>query len=201
MHQEGWNMRDKTREYLEWCKSNAFRPKFDWGINSDYYRAYCEENGYTPNQQIIDMMDADTTNGVWNQYYKFLTDFTAYKPVFNEDGEMIDEIPSPQQRVVTNFDMSEMEKQVIFEGENSMLARREGNIALANQHVSELADRVTPYLNGEITEEEMELRDDVFYDARKDANAYLEAKEGEGLLFSTSNNNQRIFVSNAAKAV
>ena len=179
MHQEGWNMRDKAREYIEWCKSNAFRPKFDWGINSDYYRAYCEENGYTPNQQIIDMMDADTTNGVWNQYYKFLTDFTAFKPVFNEEGEMIDEIPSPQQRVVSNFDMSEMEKQVIFEGENSMLARREGNIALANQHVSELADRVAPYLNGQITEEEMELRDDVFYDARKDANAYLDAKQKE----------------------
>ena len=187
MHQEGWNMRDKAREYLDWCKSNAYRPKFDWGINSDYYRAYCEENGYTPNQQIIDMMDADTTNGVWNQYYKFLTDFTAYKPVFNEEGEMIDEIPSPQQRVVTNFDMSEMEKQVIFEGENSMLARREGNIALANQHVSELADRVTPFLNGEITEEEMGLRDDVFYDARKDANAYLEAKEGN-LMYSTNGN-------------
>ena len=185
MHQEGWNMRDKAREYLDWCKDNAFRPKFDWGINSDYYKAYCEENGYTPNQQIIDMMDADTTNGVWNQYYKFLTDFTAYKPVFNEEGEMIDEIPSPQQRVISNFDMSEMEKQVIFEGENSMLARREGNIALANQHVSELADKVTPYLNGQITEEEMELRDDVFYDARKDANAYLEAKEGEDILFST----------------
>ena len=183
MHQEGWNMRDKAREYLDWCKSNAFRPKFDWGINSDYYRVYCEENGYTPNQQIIDMMDADTTNGVWNQYYKFLTDFTAYKPVFNEEGEMIDEIPSPQQRVVTNFDLSEMEKQVIFEGENSMLARREGNIALANQHVSELADRVTPFLNGEITEEEMGLRDDVFYDARKDAEAYLEAKGN--LLYST----------------
>ena len=184
MHQEGWNMRDKAREYLDWCKDNAFRPKFDWGINSDYYRAYCKENGYTPNQQIIDMMDADTTNGVWNQYYKFLTDFTAYKPVFNEEGEMIDEIPSPQQRVISNFDMSEMEKQVIFEGENSMLARREGNIELANQHVSELADKVTPYLNGQITEEEMGLRDDVFYDARKDANAYLEATGN--LLYSST---------------
>ena len=193
MHQEGWNMRDKAREYIDWCKSNAYRPKFDWGINSDYYRAYCEENGYTPNQQIIDMMDADTTNGVWNQYYKFLTDFTAYKPVFNEEGEMIDETPSPQQRVVSNFDMSEMEKQVIFEGENSMLERREGNIELANQHLAELADKVVPYLNGTISEEEMDLRDDVFYDARKDANAYLEAKAEEGtLMWSTSIESRRI---------
>ena len=183
MHQEGWNMRDKAREYIDWCKNNAYRPKFDWGINSDYYRAYCEENGYTPNQQIIDMMDADTTNGVWNQYYKFLTDFTAYKPVFNEEGEMIDEIPSPQQRVISNFDMTDLEKEVIFEGENSMLARREGNIALANQHVSELADRVVSYLLGNVTEEEMNLRDDVFYDARQDANAYLEATGN--LLYST----------------
>ncbi len=180
MHEPGWNMRDKAREYLDWCKKQGFRPKFDWGINSDYYRAYCEEQGYTPNQQIIDMMDAQTTNGVWDQYYKFLTDFTAYKPVFNEEGEMIDEIPSPQQRVVTNFDMTDLEREVIFEGENSMLARREGNIALADKHMNTLADMTMRYLNGEITEEEMGLRDDVYFDSKQDADAYLDALAAEG---------------------
>ena len=187
MHQPGWNMRDKAREYLEWCKQQGFRPKFDWGINSDYYRAYCAEAGYTPNQQIIDLMDSQTTDGVWDQYYKFLTDFTAYKPVFNEEGEMIDEIPSPQQRVVTNFDMTELEREVIFEGENSMLARREDNITQYERHLEQLADMTTAYLNGEITEEEMGLRDDVFFDSKQDADAYLDALAKEqGLRLSAS---------------
>jgi hypothetical protein len=126
MNAPGWNMRDKAKEYLAWCQEKGFRPKFDWGINSDYYRAYCEEQGYEPNQQIIDIMDADTTDGVWNQYYKFLTDFTAYKPVFNEQGEMIDEIPSPQMPVVSNFDFSEMERDVLFEGEKKILKALDG---------------------------------------------------------------------------
>ena len=208
MHQEGWNMRDKAREYLEWCKQQGFRPKFDWGINSDYYRAYCEENGYTPNQQVIDLMDSQTTDGVWDQYYKFLTDFTAYKPVFNEEGEMIDEIPSPQQRVVTNFDMSDLEREVLFEGEGSMLERRESNIRLYERHMEQLADMTTAYLNGEVTEEELGLRDDLFFNSMQDANTYLDALAEEKLSntekdvrFSVSNNNQAIFVSNAAKAV
>ena len=174
MSKEGWNMRDKTREYLAWCAEKGFRPKFDWGINSDYYRAYCEENGYTPNQQIIDIMDADTTDGVWNQYYKFLTDFTAYKPVFNEQGEMIDEIPSPQLPVQSNFDFSEMEKDVLFEGERSMLEHREGNIQRTNRHIEILAEQATAYLNGDITEEEMGLRDDVHFENTADAERYLE---------------------------
>lgn len=185
MHEPGWNMRDKAREYIEWCKKNGFRPKFDWGINSDYYRAYCEEQGYTPNQQIIDMMDAQTTDGVWDQYYKFLTDFTAYKPVFNEAGEMIDEIPSPQQRVVANFDFSDMEREVIFEGEDSMLGRRENNMVLADTHMNEMAGLVEQYLSGEITEEQMGLRDDVFFDSKQDADAYLDALAGD-LRMSTS---------------
>lgn len=177
MSAPGWNMRDKAKQYLAWCAEKGFRPKFDWGINSDYYRAYCEEYGYTPNQQIIDIMDADTTDGVWNQYYKFLTDFTAYKPVFNEQGEMIDEIPSPQLPVVANFDFSELEREVLFEGENSMLGRREENIQKAERHMDALAAQVVPYLNGEITEDEMGLRDDVFYKSSTDAENYLEEIE------------------------
>lgn len=175
MNQPGWNMRDKTKQYLAWCKEHGYRPKFDWGINSDYYRAYCEEQGYEPNQQIIDIMDADTTDGVWNQYYKFLTDFTAYKPVFNEQGEMIDEIPSPQLPVQSNFDFSEMEKEVLFEGEKSMLGHREENIKKAERHMDALAAQVVPYLNGEITEDEMGLKDNVFYKSSTDAENYLEA--------------------------
>ena len=177
MSAPGWNMRDKAKQYLAWCAEKGFRPKFDWGINSDYYRAYCEEYGYTPNQQIIDIMDADTTDGVWNQYYKFLTDFTAYKPVFNEQGEMIDESPSPQLPVVANFDFSELEREVLFEGENSMLGRREENIQKAERHMDALAAQVVPYLDGEITEDEMGLRDDVFYKSSTDAENYLEEIE------------------------
>ena len=177
MNAPGWNMRDKAKEYLAWCKDKGFRPKFDWGINSDYYRAYCEEQGYEPNQQIIDIMDADTTDGVWNQYYKFLTDFTAYKPVFNEQGEMIDEIPSPQLPVQSNFDFSEMERDVLFEGEKSMLGHREENIKKAERHMDALAAQVVPYLNGEITEEEMGLKDNVFYKSSTDAENYLEEIE------------------------
>ena len=169
-----WNMRDKTRQYLAWCQEHGYRPKFDWGINSDYYRAYCKEQGYEPNQQIIDIMDADTTDGVWNQYYKFLTDFTAYKPVFNEQGEMIDEIPSPQLPVQSNFDFSEMEKDVLFEGEKSMLGHREENIKKAERHMDALAAQVVPFLNGDITEAEMGLKDNVFYKSSADAEAYLE---------------------------
>lgn len=176
MNKEGWNMRDKAREYIAWCKARGYRPKFDWGINSDYYRAFCEQEGFTPNQQIIDMMDADTTDGVWNQYYKFLTDFTAYKPVFNEKGEMIDEIPSPQLPVKATFDFSEMERDVLFEGKDSILAHREGNIKRTQEHISELADKATAFLLGEVTEEELDLRDDVHYENYADAEKYLEAK-------------------------
>ena len=183
MDKEGWNMRDKTREYLAWCEKNGYRPKFDWGINSQKYVEYCEENGYTPNQELIDAMDKDTENGVWNQYYKFLTDFTAYKPVFNEKGEMIDEIPSPQKPIVTDFDMSEVEKEVLFEGENSILAHREGNIKKTNQHIEELADKAERYLAGEVTEEELNLRDDVFYDSSADARKYLDANAGKKLSY------------------
>jgi hypothetical protein len=193
MNKEGWNMRDKTREYLAWCAEKGFRPKFDWGINSDYYRAYCEENGYTPNQQIIDIMDADTTDGVWNQYYKFLTDFTAYKPVFNEQGEMIDEIPSPQLPVQSNFDFTEMEKDVLFEGERSMLEHREGNIQRTNRHIEILAEQAAAYLNGDITEEEMGLRDDVHFENTADAERYLEevAKENGMTMFKSSRRAQK----------
>ena len=223
MDQPGWDMRQRAKDYLAWCAENGYRPKFDWGINSDYYRAYCEEAGYTPNQQIIDIMDADTTDGVWNQYYKFLTDFTAYKPVFNEQGEMIDEISSPQLAVESNFDFSEMEKEVLFEGENSMLGHREENIKRTENYIEEIADRVVPFLNGEISEEEMNLREDVHYENRADAELYLNAqKKSEGPIdlveeakkaqakhdakksdvrFRMSNNNQAIFVSNAARAV
>ena len=183
MDKEGWNMRDKTREYLAWCEKNGYRPKFDWGINSQKYVEYCEENGYTPNQELIDAMDKDTENGVWNQYYKFLTDFTAYKPVFNEKGEMIDEIPSPQKPIVTDFDMSEVEKEVLFEGENSILAHREDNIKKTNQHIEELADKAERYLAGEVTEEELNLRDDVFYDSSADARKYLDANAGKKLSY------------------
>ena len=182
MGNEGWNMRDKAKQYLEWCRSNGYRPKFDWGINSDYYRAYCIENGYTPNEQIIEMMDADTTDGVWNQYYKFLTDFTAYKPVFNSDGQMVDEIPSPQKPVRANFTLNETERKVLFEGENSMLAHREDNIRLAEEHMQEIADKVIPYLNGEVSEEDLNLNEDIFYDSHADANLYLD-EMGEDVSF------------------
>ena len=176
MDKEGWNMRDKAREYIAWCEERGYLPKFDWGINSDHYRAYCEANGYIPNQQLIDAMDADTKDGVWNQYYKFLTDFTAYKPVFNEQGEMINEIPSPQLPVKANFDFSQMEKEVLFEGEDSILAHREENIKRVKEYIEPLAAQATAYLNGDVTEEELGLRDDVHYENYADAKKYLEAK-------------------------
>ena len=184
MDKKGWNMRDKTRQYLAWCEEHGYRPKFDWGINSQKYIEYCEAEGYTPNQQLIDAMDADTVDGVWNQYYKFLTDFTAYKPIFNEHSEMIDEVPSPQQAIVTNFDMSEVEKQVLFEADNSILAHREGNIDRTQQYIYEIANKVEQYLSGNLSEENMDLKEDVFYENNADAERYLEELEAhEGVRF------------------
>lgn len=184
MDKKGWNMRDKTRQYLAWCEEHGYRPKFDWGINSQKYIEYCEAEGYTPNQQLIEAMDADTIDGVWNQYYKFLTDFTAYKPIFNEHGEMIDEVPSPQQAIVTNFDMTELEKQVLYEADNSMLAHRESNIDKTQQYIDEIADKVEQYLSGNLSEENMDLKEDVFYENNADAERYLEELEvHEGVRF------------------
>lgn len=184
MDKKGWNMRDKTRQYLAWCEEHGYRPKFDWGINSQKYIEYCEAEGYTPNQQLIEAMDADTVDGVWNQYYKFLTDFTAYKPIFNEHGEMIDEVPSPQQAIVTNFDMTELEKQVLYEADDSMLAHRESNIDKTQQYIDEIADKVEQYLSGNLSEENMDLKEDVFYENNADAERYLEELEvHEGVRF------------------
>lgn len=55
----------------------------------------------------------------------------------------------------TNFDFSELEKEVLFEGQNSILAHRESNIKKAQEYMNEITDKVAPHLLGEISEEDM----------------------------------------------
>ena len=90
-NEKGWDMRQRCRDYVKWCGENGLVPRFEWAVNSDNYKAWCKKKGYQPNQEIVDMMDAHTTDGVYDEYYKVITDFTAYKPIFDKDGNTIGE--------------------------------------------------------------------------------------------------------------
>ena len=155
---EDWDMRTECRNYLKWCDEKGYTPRFEWGIDSDHYRQWCEKNGYQPNQQIVDIMDNDMTDGVWNGYYKFITDFNAYKPVldefgnstFDENGHLI-ETTARHTPVTTNITLSDAERKAVFgdlESDSpSVLQNRENSITHADANMNKMAAEVMDYLN------------------------------------------------------
>lgn len=193
-----WDMRSVVRDYVRWCEENNYMPRFDWGINSEHYREFCEKEGWTPDQQIIDIMDNDMTDGVWNGYYKFITDFTAYKPVLDENGQAMHdekgrliEEPSGHTAVTNNFKLSDAERVALFGdvtgdatsfAEHSVLQNRTDSINNADANMQQMAREVENYLatvhqekNGQASVADVEA-----------AEAAMEGREEERKFFQTN---------------
>lgn len=159
---EGWDMRQECRKYIDWCERMGYLPRFDWGINSDHYRDFCKREGFEPNQQIIDLMDSDMTDGVWNGYYKFITDFNCYKPVLDADGEPMHDSQGHLVETVAHhtpvrrgISLSDAERKAIFGdadgtatqfADNSVMQNRSNSINNADTHMPEMAREALDYL-------------------------------------------------------
>ena len=180
--QPGWDIREKCREYVKWCKDNGCLPRFPWAVNSQGYIDWCEKEGYTPDSQIIEMMDAHTTDGVYDEYYKVITDFTAYQPVFDEQGNMVGERAAPHKPVTTNFDVSEetmgkafgVDKKGNLVDSDSMLARRERTIANTDRFKKEIAQKSVALLQGHAKVGELLNDGGQEFDSHSDSDKYLE---------------------------
>ena len=194
---EDWDMRTECRNYLKWCDEKGYTPRFEWGIDSDHYRQWCEKNGYQPNQQIVDIMDNDMTDGVWNGYYKFITDFNAYKPVldefgnptFDENGHLI-ETTARHTPVTTNITLSEAERKAVFgnlESDSpSVLQNRENSITHADANMNKMAAEVMDYLNvvrdnreGKVSDAEVEKAE---ADMKGENNTFFAVNDAELLM-------------------
>lgn len=201
---EDWDMRTECRNYLKWCDEKGYTPRFEWGIDSDHYRQWCEKNGYQPNQQIVDIMDNDMTDGVWNGYYKFITDFNAYKPVldelgnptFDENGHLI-ETTARHTPVTTNITLSEAERKAVFgdleADAPSVLQNRENSIAHADANMQKMAAEVMDYLNvvrdnreGKVSDAEVEKAE---ADMKGENNTFFAVNDAELLMDAENSDN------------
>lgn len=202
---ENWDMRTECREYVKWCEERGYLPKFDWGINSDRYRQFCEREGYTPNPQIIEIMDGNMTDGVWNGYYKFITDFNCYKPVLDENGEPVHdenghlvETVAHHLPVKRGISLTDAERKAIFGdadgtatdlGDSSVMQNRTNSIANANGHMDDMAREAMDYLmtvhkqnegkasDAEVEEAEAMMKGEggKFFDSTSDADLLMKA--------------------------
>lgn len=204
---EDWDMRQRCRDYLKWCDEKGYTPRFEWGIDSDHYKEWCAGKGYTPNQQIVDIMDNDMTDGVWNGYYKFITDFNAYKPVldkmgnpvFDENGHLVETV-AKHMPVTTNIKLSDAERRAVFGditgdatefADMSVLQNRENSINYADANMQKMAAEVQQYLDmtrkhqeGEVTDADIEQAEadmkgegGTFFNSANDAEILMEAEE------------------------
>ena len=204
---EDWDMRQRCRDYLKWCDEKGYTPRFEWGIDSDHYKEWCAGKGYTPNQQIVDIMDNDMTDGVWNGYYKFITDFNAYKPVldkmgnpvFDENGHLVETV-AKHMPVTTNIKLSDAERRAVFGditgdatefADMSVLQNRENSINYADANMQKMAAEVQQYLDmtrkhqeGEVTDADIEQAEadmkgegGTFFNSANDAEILMEAEK------------------------
>jgi hypothetical protein len=202
-----WDMRQRCRDYLKWCDEKGYTPRFEWGIDSDHYKEWCAGKGYTPNQQIVDIMDNDMTDGVWNGYYKFITDFNAYKPVldkmgnpvFDENGHLVETV-AKHMPVTTNIKLSDAERRAVFGditgdatefADMSVLQNRENSINYADANMQKMAAEVQQYLDmtrkhqeGEVTDADIEQAEadmkgegGTFFNSANDAEILMEAEK------------------------
>ena len=187
-NEKGWDMRQRCRDYVKWCGENGLVPRFEWAVNSDNYKAWCKKKGYQPNQEIVDMMDAHTTDGVYDEYYKVITDFTAYKPIFDKDGNTIGEEPAPHRPVTGDFSMDDKTLGMVLgvdsEGrkvdDNSMLANRENTIKNADANKKEIAEKALLILNGKAKVEDLVRRGGEQFDNNSDSDKFFESSN-EGI--------------------
>ena len=187
-NEKGWDMRQRCRDYVKWCGENGLVPRFEWAVNSDNYKAWCKKKGYQPNQEIVDMMDAHTTDGVYDEYYKVITDFTAYKPIFDKDGNTIGEEPAPHRPVTGDFAMDDKTLGMVLgvdsEGrkvdDNSMLANRENTIKNADANKKEIAEKALLILNGKANVEDLVRKGGEQFDNNSDSDKFFESSN-EGI--------------------
>ena len=187
-NEKGWDMRQRCRDYVKWCGENGLVPRFEWAVNSDNYNAWCKKKGYQPNQEIVDMMDAHTTDGVYDEYYKVITDFTAYKPIFDKDGNTIGEEPAPHRPVTGDFSMDDKTLGMVLgvdsEGrkvdDNSMLANRENTIKNADANKKEIAEKALLILNGKAKVEDLVRKGGEQFDNNSDSDKFFESSN-EGI--------------------
>ena len=187
-NEKGWDMRQRCRDYVKWCGENGLVPRFEWAVNSDNYNAWCKKKGYQPNQEIVDMMDAHTTDGVYDEYYKVITDFTAYKPIFDKDGNTIGEEPAPHRPVTGDFSMDDKTLGMVLgvdsEGrkvdDNSMLANRENTIKNADANKKEIAEKALLILNGKAKVENLVRKGGEQFDNNSDSDKFFESSN-EGI--------------------
>lgn len=177
----GWNMRDRCREYIKWCQENGCIPRFEWAVNSDGYRAFCEREGYKPNEEIIRMMDERTTDGIFDEYYKVITDYTAYQPIFDENGNMIGERPAPHKPVSQDLNIDKKALPLVLGvdengklvDDQSMLANREKSIANASQNKKEIAQKAVMILNGTAKVGDLVNKSGTEFENNSDSDKYL----------------------------
>ena len=187
-NEKGWDMRQRCRDYVKWCGENGLVPRFEWAVNSDNYKAWCKKKGYQPNQEIVDMMDAHTTDGVYDEYYKVITDFTAYKPIFDKDGNTIGEEPAPHRPVTGDFAMDDKTLGMVLgvdsEGrkvdDNSMLANRENTIKNADANKKEIAEKALLILSGKAKVEDLVRKGGEQFDNNSDSDKFFESSN-EGI--------------------
>ena len=185
-NEKGWDMRQRCRDYVKWCDDNGLVPRFEWAVNSDNYKAWCKKKGYQPNQEIVDMMDAHTTDGVYDEYYKVITDFTAYKPVFDEKGNTIGEESAPHRPVTGDFAMDDKTLGMVLgvdsEGrkvdDTSMLANRENTIKNADANKKEIAEKALLILNGKAKVENLVKKGGEQFDNNSDSDKFMESTSG-----------------------
>ncbi len=184
----GWNMRQRARDYVKWCADNGLVPRFEWAVNSKAYADWCRKKGYKPNQELMREMDKRTTDGVFDEYYKVLTDYTAYQPVFDADGKLVDEVPAPHKPVTGDFAVDEkilgMTLGVDAKGNltdsNSMLANRERTIKNTDINKKEIAQKAVLLVNGKAKVKDLVKENGSQFDNNSDSDKFMEATRGEG---------------------
>lgn len=173
---EGFDFRKTVRDYIKWCKKNDLLPRFDWAVNAEAYAEACRREGYEPNKQLYDMMKADETDGVWNQYYKTIADKVVYKPVFDKDGNLVGETASRHNKIKADFSMDKKTTDMLFEGEGSMLEQRENSIRHNNEMMDEMSYKAVRFLNGQISEEQLMSSHPEKFDKDYNAHKYFDSE-------------------------
>ena len=115
-----------------------------------------------------------------------ITDFTAYKPVFDEKGNTIGEESAPHRPVTGDFAMDDKTLGMVLgvdsEGrkvdDTSMLANRENTIKNADANKKEIAEKALLILNGKAKVENLVKKGGEQFDNNSDSDKFMESTSG-----------------------
>lgn len=181
-----WDIRERCREYIKWCGEHNLEPKFPWAVNADGYIQWMNEHGYEPRQDLVDIMRANETDGVWDEYYKVMTDFTAYQPEFDADGNMVAEKSARHLPVTGEFNTSPEVIEKVFGtdasgretiSDESMLENREQSIKNADTHAREIASLAINMLNSGKKAVDMVGESSNQFNSKSDSDLFLREQE------------------------